>query len=55
MSRDEKLRRDLVRGVGLIVPVVRAVERREWRPTPAASVLLAHLRTLLREVKEPSR
>lgn len=42
-----RMSRDLRRATNLLVPVIRAVERREWKPTPVAAILLRELRAIL--------
>lgn len=44
---------ELVRGINLLIPVVRAVQRGEWQPSPAEAMLLHSLGLLLDQAASP--
>jgi hypothetical protein len=44
---------DLIRGINLLIPVVRAVQRGEWKPSPAEAMLLHSLGLLLDQAASP--
>ncbi len=44
---------DLIRGINLLIPVVRAVQRGEWQPSPAEAMLLHSLGLLLDQAAQP--
>jgi hypothetical protein len=44
---------DLIRGINLLIPVVRAVQRGEWQPNPAEAMLLHSLGLLLDQAAQP--
>lgn len=44
---------DLIRGINLLIPVVRAVQRGQWKPSPAEAMLLHSLGLLLDQAASP--
>lgn len=44
---------ELIRGINLLIPVVRAVQRGEWKPSPAEAMLLHSLGLLLDQAASP--
>jgi hypothetical protein len=44
---------DLIRGINLLIPVVRAVQRGDWQPSPAEAMLLHSLGLLLDQAAQP--
>jgi L-fucose mutarotase/ribose pyranase (RbsD/FucU family) len=44
---------DLIRGINLLIPVVRAVQRGQWQPSPAEAMLLHSLGMLLDQAASP--
>lgn len=46
---------DLLRGINLLIPAVRAVQRGEWEPSPAEAMLLHALGMLLDQAASPER